>query len=97
MERWISGAMVLSSCEYFILIIRGAYLAVVAATLTNVKVPIMFEKTAEWIASCQTYEGGFSAVPGECRSHDPYDDVIMIQELKHTAVIHFVDLPHWCC
>ena len=45
---------------------RGAYLAAVSAILANIKVPIMFDKTAEWIASCQTYEGGFSAVPGEC-------------------------------
>jgi len=52
------------SCNNFILIIRGAYLAAVAATLTNIVVPVMFEKTAEWVASCQTYEGGFAAVPG---------------------------------
>ncbi|XP_065893069.1 protein farnesyltransferase subunit beta-like [Dysidea avara] len=44
--------------------VRGAYLAAVAASLSNISVPIMFEKTAEWVASCQTYEGGFAAVPG---------------------------------
>ena len=26
--------------------------------------PELYENTAEWLASCQTYEGGFSAVPG---------------------------------
>lgn len=52
-------------------------MAAVAAILTNVKVPIMFDKTAEWIASCQTYEGGFSAVPGQHRSHG-FCDVIRI-------------------
>ena len=31
----------------------------------------MFDKTPEWVASCQTYEGGFAALPGECRSRDP--------------------------
>lgn len=44
--------------------IRGAYCAIVSALLTNVAVPQLFEHTSEWIVSCQTYEGGFSAVPG---------------------------------
>ena len=26
--------------------------------------PELYENTAEWLARCQTYEGGFSAVPG---------------------------------
>ena len=43
---------------------RGAYCAIVSAMLTNIAVPELFEHTAEWIAKCQTYEGGFSAVPG---------------------------------
>ena len=33
----------------------------------------MFDKTPEWIASCQTYKGGFAALPGEYRLHDPRD------------------------
>lgn len=44
--------------------IRGAYCAVVAAHLTNTMSPELFEGTAEWIARCQTYEGGFSGEPG---------------------------------
>lgn len=44
--------------------IRGAYCAVVAAHLTNIMSPELFEGTAEWIAKCQTYEGGFSGEPG---------------------------------
>lgn len=44
--------------------IRGAYCAVVAAHLTNIMTPELFEGTAEWIAKCQTYEGGFSGEPG---------------------------------
>ena len=44
--------------------IRGAYCATVAAHLTNVMTAEMFEGTAEWIARCQTYEGGFAGEPG---------------------------------
>ncbi|XP_070577391.1 protein farnesyltransferase subunit beta-like [Ptychodera flava] len=44
--------------------IRGAYCAAVAAQLTNVATPEMFDGTAEWMVSCQTYEGGFSGLPG---------------------------------
>lgn len=44
--------------------IRGAYCAVVAAYLTNIVTPDLFEGTAEWITKCQSYEGGFSGEPG---------------------------------
>ena len=61
--------------KIFVLIIRGAYLAAVAAILTNITVTIMFDKTPEWVASCQTYEGGFAALPGKCGSFDCCDVV----------------------
>ncbi|XP_013386993.1 protein farnesyltransferase subunit beta isoform X2 [Lingula anatina] len=44
--------------------IRGAYCAASAARLTNVMTESMFDKTPEWIVSCQTYEGGFGGCPG---------------------------------
>ncbi|XP_037072174.1 protein farnesyltransferase subunit beta-like [Pollicipes pollicipes] len=44
--------------------IRGAYCAAAVARLTHVYDDALFEKTAEWVASCQTYEGGFSGTPG---------------------------------
>ncbi|XP_078000575.1 protein farnesyltransferase subunit beta-like [Glandiceps talaboti] len=44
--------------------IRGAYCAAVAAQLSNVATPQLFDGSAEWIAGCQTYEGGFSGMPG---------------------------------
>ncbi|KAL6433912.1 hypothetical protein ACFW04_005849 [Cataglyphis niger] len=44
--------------------IRGAYCALAAAKLTNVYTPDMFKDTAEWIAKCQTWEGGFGGCPG---------------------------------
>jgi prenyltransferase beta subunit len=41
--------------------IRGAYCAMVCAVLTNTFSEELFSQTANWISSCQTYEGGFSA------------------------------------
>jgi len=51
--------------------IRGAYCAVVAARLTNTFTKEMFQGTSEWIAKCQTYEGGFSGLPGH-EAHGGY-------------------------
>jgi len=78
-----------ASCNNFILTIRGAYLAAVAASLTNISVPIMFSKTAEWVASCQTYEGGFAAVPGKL-DHMMFIKDHMIQVQRHMVDTHFV-------
>lgn len=44
--------------------VRGAYCALNVALLTNIKFDALFDKTAEWIISCQTYEGGFSGTHG---------------------------------
>jgi len=44
--------------------IRGVYCALSVATLTNVFTEKLFEGTAEWVVTCQTYEGGFSGCPG---------------------------------
>ena len=51
--------------------IRGAYCAASVARLTNIFTTEMFEGTAEWIASCQTYEGGFAGCPG-AEAHGGY-------------------------
>lgn len=44
--------------------VRGAYCAISVAKLTNTYTDALFDKTAEWIVSCQTYEGGFAGCPG---------------------------------
>lgn len=60
---------------------RGAYCALSVAKLLNI--PIfsdtdnelskdgLFAKTADWILTCQTYEGGFGAAPGH-EAHGGY-------------------------
>lgn len=44
--------------------IRGVYCALSVATLTNIYTEQLFDRTAEWVISCQSYEGGFSGCPG---------------------------------
>uniref|UniRef100_A0A1A9WH29 Protein farnesyltransferase subunit beta n=1 Tax=Glossina brevipalpis TaxID=37001 RepID=A0A1A9WH29_9MUSC len=54
--------------------IRGAYCAVSVAKLTNMSeqtLKKLFDKTGDWIAGCQTYEGGFSGTP-DLEAHGGY-------------------------
>lgn len=46
--------------------VRAVYCAIVVAKITNIQLPAkdLFEGTAEWILTCQTYEGGFGGCPG---------------------------------
>ncbi|XP_060527006.1 protein farnesyltransferase subunit beta [Cylas formicarius] len=44
--------------------IRGVYCALSVASLTGILTTELVRDTAEWIISCQTYEGGFSGCPG---------------------------------
>ncbi|XP_064621817.1 protein farnesyltransferase subunit beta-like [Lineus longissimus] len=44
--------------------VRGVYCAASVARLTNIYTLGLFEKTSEWVVSCQTYEGGFGGAPG---------------------------------
>lgn len=44
--------------------VRGAYCAVAVAQLVNVCTWDMVKNTAQWIAKCQTWEGGFGGCPG---------------------------------
>lgn len=44
--------------------IRGVYCALSAARLTNTFSAELFKNTAQWVMSCQTYEGGFGGAPG---------------------------------
>ncbi|KAF5097737.1 hypothetical protein DV451_003696 [Geotrichum candidum] len=43
---------------------RSAYCALAIASLLNIITPELVENTAEYLSRCQTYEGGFSGVPG---------------------------------
>lgn len=73
--------------------IRGAYCALAAAKLTNVYTPDMFKSTAEWIAKCQTWEGGFGGCPGmEAHGGYAYCALAALIMLGKTEFCHLPEL-----
>lgn len=73
--------------------IRGAYCALAAAKLTNVYTPDMFKDTAEWIAKCQTWEGGFGGCPGmEAHGGYAYCALAALVMLGKTELCHLPEL-----
>lgn len=78
--------------------VRGAYCAAVSARLTNVATPAMFEGTAQWIVSCQTYEGGFAGQPG-MEAHGGYSfcSVAALMLLEHERLMDMSALLRWLC
>ncbi|XP_038072570.1 protein farnesyltransferase subunit beta-like [Patiria miniata] len=76
--------------------VRGAYCAAVAARITNVATPEMFDGTAEWIASCQSYEGGFAGQPG-MEAHGGYSfcSVAALVLLGHERLCDTEALLRW--
>ncbi|XP_071801144.1 protein farnesyltransferase subunit beta-like [Asterias amurensis] len=76
--------------------VRGAYCAAVAATITNVATPDMFDGTAEWIASCQTYEGGFAGQPAmEAHGGYAFCSVAALVILGHERLCDTEALLRW--
>ncbi len=54
--------------------VRGCYCAITAAKLANFSKADeeeIFENTVDWIASCQTYEGGIGGAP-DLEAHGGY-------------------------
>lgn len=73
--------------------IRGAYCALAAAKLANVYTSDMFKSTAEWIAKCQTWEGGFGGCPGmEAHGGYAYCALATLVMLGKTEVCHLPEL-----
>lgn len=77
--------------------IRGAYCALSVAKLTNTYTDALFEKTAEWIVSCQTYEGGFAGLPG-MEAHGGYAlcGIASLALLNRTSLCDIDGLLRWC-
>lgn len=78
--------------------VRGVYCALVPAILTNTLTDDMISSTADWVASCQTYEGSFSAVPGT-EGHGGYAfcafaSLLLLKE-QNLCDIH--QLLKWAC
>lgn len=77
--------------------IRGAYCAVSIAKITNTYTDALFDKTAEWIVSCQTYEGGFAGCPGmEAHGGYAFCGIASLALLNKTHLCDVDALLRWC-
>ena len=48
--------------DLIVLIYRGIYCLLTVATLLNLLTPALLDGVPEFLATCQTYEGGFIAI-----------------------------------
>lgn len=77
--------------------VRGAYCAVVAARLCGIQPnDPLFEGTADWIALCQTYEGGFGGSPN-LEAHGGYSfcAAAALALLGNTSTVNLKTLLRW--
>eukprot|EP00123_Amoebidium_parasiticum_P018047 comp24079_c0_seq6/m.43356 comp24079_c0_seq6/g.43356 ORF comp24079_c0_seq6/g.43356 comp24079_c0_seq6/m.43356 type:complete len:402 (-) comp24079_c0_seq6:362-1567(-) len=76
--------------------VRGCYCAVSVAVLCGLDLDTLFQGTADWIASCQTYEGGYGGQPG-AEAHGGYSfcAVAALCLLGRSDVINVDALLHW--
>lgn len=76
--------------------IRGVYCVLAVARLTNVYLPEMFKGTDDWIAKCQTWEGGFGGCPGmEAHGGYTYCGVASLVLLGKTNMCPLMPLIRW--
>lgn len=76
---------------------RCVYCALSTAALLNILTPDLLENAAEWIASCQTYEGGFGGSPGnEAHGGYTYCALAALAAINRMDVIrNFRSLTSW--
>lgn len=77
--------------------VRGAYCAVVIGRLSGISPNNkLFEGTADWIASCQTYEGGFGGTP-YLEAHGGYSfcAAAALALLGNTSKVNLKALLRW--
>jgi hypothetical protein len=77
--------------------VRGAYCAVTVARLSGISPNNkLFEGTAQWIAECQTYEGGFGGAPG-LEAHGGYSfcGAAALALLGTTYTVNLKSLLRW--
>lgn len=77
--------------------VRGAYCAVTVARLSGISPNNkLFEGTADWIASCQTYEGGFGGTPNlEAHGGYAFCAGAALALLGNTSTVNLKALLRW--
>ena len=81
--------------------VRAVYCAVVAGKLTGCWDEELEEGVVEWIAKCQTWEGGFAGVPG-AEAHGGYTycataalSLLLLPSITSTEIIRIDNLIYW--
>jgi protein farnesyltransferase subunit beta len=76
--------------------IRGSYCAISVASLLNILTEELCENVAEFISSCQNYDGGLSSVPG-LESHGGYTfcGLATLRILNRTDVVRMSSIIEW--
>ncbi|KAI8319710.1 hypothetical protein GQ54DRAFT_278992 [Martensiomyces pterosporus] len=78
--------------------VRGVYCAMVIASLLNIMTPELVANCAEFIAQCQTCEGGIGPYPG-VEAHGGYTlcGLAALDILDKTDVLDLTRLARWMC
>jgi protein farnesyltransferase subunit beta len=80
--------------------VRGCYTAISVAHILDIMVPEIVENVAEYIHSCQTYEGGIGGEPG-AEAHGGYTfcGLAALALIDRVDVINLPNLLNWvvCC
>ena len=76
--------------------VRGCYCALAAATITNILTPELTNGVAEFVARCQTYEGGLGGYPGvEAHGGYAFCGLAALELLGRTDVLNLETLARW--
>ncbi|KAF9903819.1 hypothetical protein EC991_003267 [Linnemannia zychae] len=76
--------------------VRGSYCAMSAATITNIVTPELTANAAEFIARCQTYEGGIGGFPGvEAHAGYSFCGLAALELLGRTDILNLDTLTRW--
>ncbi|KAJ2315068.1 CAAX farnesyltransferase (FTase) subunit beta [Coemansia sp. RSA 2611] len=78
--------------------VRGVYCAMVIASLLNIMTPELIAGSAEFVAQCQTCEGGIGPFPG-VEAHGGYTlcGLAALEILGKTELLNLGRLARWMC
>ena len=76
--------------------VRATYTVLAVASILNILTPELVKGTAEWVAQCQTYEGGFGGEPfNEAHGGYTFCGLASLCILKQTNLINMKRLLRW--
>ena len=78
--------------------VRATYTVLAVSSILNIMTPELVEGTAEWVATCQTYEGGFGGEPfNEAHGGYAFCGFAALLILGKTEMVDTRRLLKWIC